>query len=562
MKVIYLTDVHGSFVRVYNLLKETVADLYIVSGDLLDMPFYSLDVSVAYFELQGHLSAVRAREGARDVVLEDFARDYADRGGAASDLREKCERYLAMTEEARESMLRKYRVLNNIFSSKPHAAIYTIPGNYDMDLRYTQLRDRTLHLSRAKWDGLTIAGYGGADVLTPGFPEKYLVRYRGRSEQDTGSELYKFLLDSAPDIILAHHPASGVLDRIGLHGSWGSVPLRSYCDTHDVILCLTGHLHQQWGLRLVEKTLYLNPSNFGEVLTPAGNLSEGGFFYELEIDGREIPKVVFRKIVQQRVYDIAVYERETGGFRERIVDEARLESLKRLEPAETTMERYAQVPELRIFRDIRNFFRIRQTEQSEMRVRRLEEALAGLGPDSERVAADIVGSVNMGTAGESSDIDMVLYVRGYESCGTDETCSFLDGVERRLREDLGERCPFQVIDRINLTEVEECVRAGRRDCEAAQRFAVYRSFCRPANYRVIAPAEDLLNKDPDFRREVEENMRAYLRLFATAPANRESLDKYTNRLKTQGVPIPQSILRRIELYLSGAEPPRDAGTGA
>ena len=43
MKLIYLTDIHGSFSRVYNLLNETIADAYIISGDLIDMPFYSID---------------------------------------------------------------------------------------------------------------------------------------------------------------------------------------------------------------------------------------------------------------------------------------------------------------------------------------------------------------------------------------------------------------------------------------------------------------------------------------------------------------------------------------
>lgn len=39
MKIIYLTDIHGSFSRVYELLIETVADVYIVAGDLIDIPF-------------------------------------------------------------------------------------------------------------------------------------------------------------------------------------------------------------------------------------------------------------------------------------------------------------------------------------------------------------------------------------------------------------------------------------------------------------------------------------------------------------------------------------------
>ena len=42
MKLIYATDIHGDFEKVRNLLFETVADVYIIAGDLIDIPFYNM----------------------------------------------------------------------------------------------------------------------------------------------------------------------------------------------------------------------------------------------------------------------------------------------------------------------------------------------------------------------------------------------------------------------------------------------------------------------------------------------------------------------------------------
>jgi len=61
MKIIYLTDIHGSFSRVYELLIETVADVYIIAGDLIDIPFYNLDSAINYHDLQTFFNGMRRK---------------------------------------------------------------------------------------------------------------------------------------------------------------------------------------------------------------------------------------------------------------------------------------------------------------------------------------------------------------------------------------------------------------------------------------------------------------------------------------------------------------------
>ncbi len=550
MKIIYCTDVHGGFTRVYNLLKETVADLYMISGDLIDLPFYSLDQSLEYVEAQNLFHSMRREAGEQDVVLEEYV-DSLLRGGRLAGEREvKARYYLDASKTAKEVMSKKYQILENIFSSKEGGVIVTLPGNYDMDLAGTALEARSLHLKSVTAGGLTIAGYGGAAMRTPGFPETYQVRYGGRSASDTDNELYRFLEQARPDIIAAHHPAYGVMDTISHLGSWGSTALRTYCDNNRVLACCTGHVHENWGVRYLDNTLYLNPSNFGEVMTSRGEISEGGFFFEMTVDGGQVSEVQLKKIVDYRVFDIAEYRKEGSSYHENVIDRQRLQALADISVMDDNLERYNQVPELKIFRDIRNFFRIHQTKQTEERVQNLERALQSLGPLSGHVALDLVGSVNMGMAQDSSDVDAVLYLKGRESCGGDfESCGFAKDVAARIKELLADRHGFQAIDFINLDIVETSIGAGNADCDQTQRFAVYRSFCRPVNYRLLAPVEDLLNRNVSFRRQVEENMRSYLRVLAASSDTRKSFEKYLTRLKTSGVVIPDEMMRRIEMLL-------------
>ena len=59
--------------------------------------------------------------------------------------------------------------------------------------------------------------------------------------------------------------------------------------------------------RSVEDTVFLNPSNFGEVTDITAEVYEGGFFYAIEIEANRVVKVILKKLVDQRIYDIADY---------------------------------------------------------------------------------------------------------------------------------------------------------------------------------------------------------------------------------------------------------------
>ncbi len=170
MKLIYAADIHGAFERVKTLLYETVADVYVISGDLIDIPFYNMDSAIRYHELQTYFHGLRDRMGKADVILEDFVDELLEVPDIPEEVQSQGTTYQQYTIRARRVMQQKYKVLENIISLKQKSRVFCLPGNYDMDLKYTSLHEQDLHLHWYQLDRLRIAGYGGADVWTARIP--------------------------------------------------------------------------------------------------------------------------------------------------------------------------------------------------------------------------------------------------------------------------------------------------------------------------------------------------------------------------------------------------------
>ncbi|MDD5170275.1 MAG: hypothetical protein PHN75_15770, partial [Syntrophales bacterium] len=474
----------------------------------------------------------------------------------SEDNEEKGTKYQEYTIRARRVLQQKYKVLENILAIKQKAHIFALPGNYDMNLKHTSLHDRDLHLHSYDVQGLTIAGYGGANIWTPGIPERYVVRYRGSvGIEDGRNEMYNFYNTVRPDIIVSHQPAHGIHDRVYQYGTSGSPALRHYCDGNPVLLCLTGHVHMDWGFQVSEDTVYLNPSNFGEVTTLSGGVSEGGFFYVIEVGDGRVDKIIFKKLVEDRVYDIADYHHQNGSWRETIVDAERYKALEECRNFDTTVVKFSHIPEVQLYNDIKQFYRMFQTEETEERLEKLEQITRlieeGISGD---IAMDVMGSINMGLAEEGSDIDFVLYVRcdpGYE--GDINQCRQYRDAKKIIDQILTPQYAYQIMDCVDLNAVEESIRAKNYEDEMTMRFVAYRAICRPINYRIIAPVEDLLNQDMEFRTELEGSIRSYFRIFINTSQHTRSFKKYESRIKAIGINLPESIRMKIKAYFEQDE---------
>lgn len=558
MKLIYAADIHGAFEKVKTLLHETVADAYVISGDLIDIPFYSMEPAIRYHELQTFFHGLRGRMGKTEMTIEDFVDELLDDPDVPEETQRKGTMYQQYTIRARRVMQQKYKVLENIISLKQNSRIFCLPGNYDMDLKYTSLHEQDLHLHWYQLDRLRIAGYGGADVWTAGIPERYIVKYRaGIGVDEKRNEMYRFFKAVKPDIIVTHQPPYGILDGVPSTGPSGSPTLRTYCDNNAVLLVLCGHIHASWGFKVVEDTLFLNPSNFGEVTDTGAEVYEGGFFYAIEIEENRIVKVVLKKLVDQRIYDVADHFVRDGRWVEKVIDRERYDALKRRENFDTKVKMYTHIPEIQLYNEIKQFYRTFQTQATDDRLDSLEQ-VALLIEDKIRgdIAMDVVGSVNVGMSGEGSDIDLVLYLRCDSSCGDKEglaQCERYRQAEAMIREILGPKYRAEILDCIDLNRVEKSIREKNYECEVTQRFVGCRSVGRPINYRVIAPVEDLLNRNMEYRKELEGSIRSYFRIFTTTSQHVRSFRKYESRLNEIGIKLPDSIRGKVRQYLQGTE---------
>ena len=551
MKIIYIADIHGAFDRVKQLLSETVADVYIIAGDLIDIPFYNMNTAINYHELQSYFHGLRVRMHKESMTVEDFVDELLDMPNTSPEIEEHGTKYQQYTIRARRVLQQKYKVLENILSIKQKAQMFALPGNYDMDLKYTSLHERDLHLHWHNMKNLKIAGYGGADIWTPGIPERYVVNYQGSVPLESGrNEMYNFFKAVKPDIIVSHQPAHGIHDRVNQFGTSGSPALRYYCDNNPVLMCLTGHVHMDWGFQMTENTIYLNPSNFGEVTTLSGGVAEGGFFFDIEMNGRRIEKIIFRKLVLDRIHDIADYYPQNGQWRESLVDAERYAALKEGRNFDAQEVKYSHIPEVRLYNEIKQFYRTFQTEETEERLEKLEQ-IARLIEENVHgdIAMDVMGSTNMGLCENTSDIDFVVYVRcdpGFT--GEINSCSQYKDAEKIIEDVLRPQYAFQIMDTIDLNLVEKAIREKDYENEMAMRFVAYRAICRPINYRFIAPVEDLLNQDMEYRSELEGSIRSYFRIFINTSEHTRSFKKYERRIKEIGINLPDSVRMKIKAY--------------
>jgi uncharacterized protein len=558
MIIIYLADIHGDFDKLGDLLHETFADMYIISGDLIDIPFYSMKASIRYHELQSYFHGLRAQMSKEYMLIEDFVDELLERPDVSDEIQKRGTQYQAYTIRARMVMQQKYRVLGSMILTKQQAKVFCLPGNYDMDLKYTALHGHDLHLHWYQVEDLRICGYGGAPIWTPGIPERYVVHSQERQRHyDRDSEMYNFFKAVDPNVIVTHQPAHGIHDQLTSGGNIGSTVLRTYCEDHSVLMCLTGHVHGNWGVKLVEGTLFLNPSNFGEMTLISGDVVEGGFYYSIKVENKQVEGITFNKFFDGRIYDVANYYIRNGKLVEKILDCDRYQALEKVKRYDLKIAKESHIPEITLYNEIKHFYRSFQTLETEEMLHSLADVTDLLEDKLHaNIAMDVMGSVNFGISMSGSDIDMVLYLRCEDNhpchgkcAGGSEVCTYLQNADKMIGEILKGKYAYHILDYVNLNRVEDGIQEKNYENDSLMRFVFYRAICRPVNYRVIAPTEDMLNKDMAFRKEVEGSLHAFFKIIAATSRHIGSFMKYEQRLSSLGIKLPNWIQEKVKLYL-------------
>jgi len=75
-------------------------------------------------------------------------------------------------------------------------------------------------------------------------------------------------------------------------------------------------------------------------------------------------------------------------------------------------QKYSHIPEIQLYNEIKQFYRMFQTEETDERLDKLEEVVRLIEEKiQDDVGMDVLGSTNMGLCQTGSDIDFILYIR-------------------------------------------------------------------------------------------------------------------------------------------------------
>ncbi len=546
MEIIYVTDVHGARAQLEKLLEVTFADLYIVSGDLIYSPFYSPNTGMRFLELQDSFHLMRQKD-APGMVIEDYVRTLI-KDGLRVDLKTRAEEYLKLSERARYVMNEKYEQMEHLFSMVKKAPIIVLPGNYDMDLSGTAIGHRQIHKKVFEFEGLRIAGYGGANTRTAGIPEEGMVRF---IESNDYSEPFEFLMREKPDIIVCHQPPYGHFDRISSYGSIGSTGMERAIEEVPPLLVLSGHVHEDYGCEYTNRTFFVNPSNFGTVETIEGKFMDGGYYAKVTIEGRSVQKVILKRVEEYRPYDIVDYIPFNGGLKTVVLDEARYDGLRtNIHDHPSKPVPVSHVEEIKLFNAVKHFFRQYESKETNERIKFLKRVALTMEDRGRPIAFDLVGSTLFGMAEKGSDIDIVVYYVDRPSVDDADRAieNRIEEFSRLLREFGSDQYQVEIVDVINLKDVEKAILEQNFQSTVTGRFIFYRAICRPVHHRLIRSYEALLDSKEHYRKEMEASMREVINILIRTSRHFESFRKYEARLIDLDIPIPQPIRKRLKQY--------------
>jgi uncharacterized protein len=544
MRIIFATDIHHAFRSVADLLALTEADITILAGDLVSRSFHRYETAWRFIELQQILEGQRIKTG-NEASLYEIALHLQ---GTTHDrtLRDHAGEYVRLAEQAEDFLQKSYDRLEKIFQEFPHRDIRVLPGNYDMDLRNTSLKERNLHLEMITRDGWRLAGYGGARVRTPGMPDHLQVPFREKmTPKGIRSEARTFFRKVSPHILVLHEPPYGAFDLVSGTGHTGSLGIRKYLDTSPARIVFSGHYHENWGGQCTAGTCFFNPSNFGRTEGIA-RPRPGGYFLDLII-GEDGPEVgTLRRIEKGRVRDIVDYRVTEQGLDTIILDERRYGRMGGAVP------RISHIRPIRRLQRIRSFFLQHETFETMELIRELREVYRDIAKQGMEVAFDLLGSVSFGMAEKGSDMDLVVYLRERDCLLDDlDTCRIprpLAAVFKALEK---RELNIEVCDSLDLDRVRRAIEREDRDDGQLQRFIFYRIVCRPVNLRLIKGVENLLLEKERFRKQVERGLKDYLEILVSSVRHVSSFEKYKGRLRERGIPLAPDVEEAIRHYLRG-----------
>ena len=139
-----------------------------------------------------------------------------------------------------------------------NANILAVPGNLDQPSvgAYLDELGISLHAKGIIIDDTGFFGVGGSNITPFNTPIEY-------TEEEMASlvtEAFKHVKGTRHKIFVSHAPPLDTkTDMLGNGIHVGSKAIREFITTHQPDLCLTGHIHESWGVDFIGRTKILNP---------------------------------------------------------------------------------------------------------------------------------------------------------------------------------------------------------------------------------------------------------------------------------------------------------------
>ncbi|MCX7817093.1 MAG: metallophosphoesterase [Syntrophales bacterium] len=531
MEIVYLSDIHDDFDSVRNLLNCSDADLYIVSGDLLDRPFFTEEATIRYRQCEQLTYKLRQRLGLRNIRRENLKEILIDR----KDISDKDWKIIQTLEEltirGRRAAHQKYKVLESVLRMKKENLVLCLPGNHDMDLQYTSLHTRDLHRHWYQVGHFRIAGYGGADTYTPGIPSQYIVKYRG----DQGkSEMLRFFNEIKPDIVVTHKPPFGILDFRTFGGESGSLELLRFCEENSVLLCLSGHIHEHWGFEEHRGTVFLNPSNFGTIVS-GGKLLEGGVFFKITVDEHGLSNITLAKLENKNTVDMVNLRKEGSCWQRKVLNREHFgEFLRRIpiSPKESSVPTIRQ----RLIKNMNHFFKNSQENDN------LLLPLLSKVSNLEHHFDVSIGVEFLGEVRPFAKSGVVFYFSGSKDPSE---------IKKKIYEETSIIRDVYLVDVIDLNEVKNAIQKRDYEDHSLLLFAAYHTFGTTIKKGQVEQIEDHLERDGMFKGEIEGSGNAYLEIFINSLETSESLKDFYSKMESLGITVPESFQKIIAGYYNG-----------
>lgn len=328
MKILMSTDLHLNgdkdnfeyLKEFFRFADEKNPDLVLALGDIADTGFDGVDQQKFVQLSQGLMAQLAQHELARrsrhkDLKISPYeffctfpiiAEEVYFKKKYPGHIKEACREYLDLLDQVEWNLNNIYHIFNHIIGDNRQRTL-TLPGNHDLNLERTVLKEMDLHKKSRIVKGLKVSGYGNSvrddgSPVAVGCPAELTVPFneypRRKNVLDDIVDLYSeprdFLDEERPDIAVLHNPIRGYLDwSMFMKQPIGNFGFLEYAKKGLTELFFSGHSHENPGIKVIKTengnfSVVINPGPLGNsiYLDETGNTRpmKGGSFVEVDLD--------------------------------------------------------------------------------------------------------------------------------------------------------------------------------------------------------------------------------------------------------------------------------------